>query len=128
MIKIFEKYNDIKEVKNLIFLKAIENGDIEMVNFFIKKGADLNGEGILFEASFNDDIFRYLLKKGASVEEAINSEFKDRMRELSVQKILIDFGHEVLIEQTVGLNRRLKDDPKYADLIDQVDDMKKYNL
>lgn len=129
MIKLFEKFTNIKDVKDSIFLRAVGTDELNIVKFFVKKGYDINVEDALYEATDNDEIFRFLLKNGANVE-ALNSDYDSRkaLQEVYVQKALIDFGHEVFIYDTVGFNERLKEDPKYADIVLRFENVSKYNI
>ena len=129
MIKLFEKFNNIQEVKNEILSKAINTYDIDVIDMFLEKGYDINGENILFLATFDQDIFKNFIKRGANLETAIkNYYFKNRLKELEVQKLLIDLDKEQIIYDTVGFHWNLKDDPKYADTVQRYEDVKKYNL
>jgi hypothetical protein len=129
MIKLFEKFNNIQEVKNEILSRAIDTYDIKIIDMFLKKGYDINGDGILFLASFNQEIFKYIIKKGANLETAIKDyDFKNRLKELEVQKALIDLDKEQIIYDTVGFHWNLKHDPKYADTVQRYEDVTKYNL
>ena len=130
MIKLFEKFNNIQEVKNEILSKAINTYDNDMVNMFLDKGYDINGKGILFLASFDQEIFENIVKRGADLEKAANdnSDFKRRLKELEVQKMLIDLDKEQIIYDTVGFNWNLKNDPKYADVVQRYENAEKYNL
>ena len=127
IIKLYEKYLNIKEVKAEIFIKAIDTNDKEIIEFFIKKGYDINGKGVLFASSFDEDIFRYFLEKGIKVENN-DHDFDRRLTYLEIQKALIDYGYEVFINDTVGFNNSLKNDPKYADVVQRFEDIGKYNL
>jgi len=128
MIKLFEKYLNIKQVKEDIFIKAIDTDNKEVIEFFIKKGYDINGSGVLFAASFNEDIFKYFLEQKIDIENHIDYDFEKRMCDTNIQKILIDFGYENLIYKTVGFNNNLRNEPKYADTIKRFEDVEKYNL
>jgi hypothetical protein len=129
MIKLFEKFNNIQEVKNEILSRAIDTYDIKIIDMFLKKGYDINGDGILFLASFNQEIFKYIIKKGANLETAIKDyDFKNRLKELEVQKALIDLDKEQIIYDTVGFHWNLKHDPKYVDTVQRYEDVTKYNL
>ena len=73
MIKLFEKFSNIDEVKDKIFIKAIETGELNLVKFFIKKGYNINADGAIFQATFYNDIFKYFLENKAEFE-TLNSE------------------------------------------------------
>lgn len=125
MIKLFEKYSNLKEVKDMLILRAVNTEKLKLVKFFVEKGYDINADEVLEASSYNEDIFKYLLKKGADVENNISN---NRLRETKVQKILIDFGHELFVYDRVKFNNELRNDPKYKEIIDMVEDTKKYNL
>jgi ankyrin repeat protein len=124
MIKLFEKYNNVKEVKDEIFLKAIGTNDLEIIEFFLKKGYDINSDDAIENASYNDKVFRYFLKKGADINK-INS--YQQLHDLDVQKALIDFGHEVFVHEQ-GFNPKLEYDKDYSNVVDKFDSMSKYNF
>jgi len=127
MIKLFESFTDIKEVKNNIFLKAIQTGEIDIIQFFLEKGYDINGDDFFSEAVCQkDEILRYLLEKGVEVESNRNIEYY--LKTLDVQKALIDFGYELFIYDNVGFNPNLSNDPDYAHVVEMTKDMKKYNM
>lgn len=130
MIKLFEKFTNIKEVKDSIFLRAVETDELDIVKFFVKKGYDINAEDVLYKATNDDDVFRFLLKNGANVK-VLNSDYdstRTLKEDVDVQKALIDFGHEVFIYDTVGFNEKLKEDPKYADIVSRFENVSKYNI
>jgi len=131
LIKLYEKYIDIKDIKETLILKAIETDNVNMIDFFVKKGYDINFEEAILLSTFNNKIFRYFLKNKIKIDESIiDYEFKNRLRDVEVQKALIDFGHEQIIKDTVGFDFSLKNDPnsKYADVIRRYEDVDKYNL
>jgi hypothetical protein len=37
IIKLYEKYTDLKDIKEIIFLKAVETGEEDIVNFLMKE-------------------------------------------------------------------------------------------
>lgn len=124
MIKLFEKYNDIKDVKDVIFVKAIDTYDLKVIEFFIKRGYNINSEDALRSASFDDKTFRYFLEKGADINKIQDDR---RLEDLEVQKALIDFGHEVFVHD-IGFHRALKGDDKYSEVVDRFENINKYNL
>lgn len=128
IIKLFEKYTDIKDVKEEIFIKAIDTENINVIKFFVNKGYDINGKNVLFTASFKDDVFRYFLEKKPDIKNNINYEFKDRMRMDHIQKALIDFGYDEIVYKTVGFTSNIRNDPKYKDIVEMHEDIDKYNL
>ena len=137
IIKLYEKFiteaaasDDIDEVKDIILIKAIDTEIVEIVEFFVNKGYNINGEQVLFTASFDDNMFRYFLENGADVKKLLEDDvyFDKRIKDVNVQKALIDFGHEQLIYDGPGFNDKLKNDPKYADIIERFENAEKYNL
>lgn len=129
IIKLYEKFTDLKEVKDTIFMRALETNDVDIVDFFVKRNYDMEGEYAFLTACHNDAVFRYFLAKGVDPLNYENDDqFRRRMRDLEVQKALIDFDYEVFIYDTVGFNSALKQDPKYADVVNRFEVTGKYNL
>ena len=129
-LKMYEKYLELDDIKNKILLEAIGTDNLDIINFFVNKGYDINGDDVLLSSSYNYDLFRYFLSKGSNVKEAFNDyRFKNNARNnIEIQKALIDYGYEVLVHDTVGFDSRLKKDSKYADIIKRFEDINKYNL
>jgi len=126
MIKLFESFTPIEDVKNDIFLEAISTEDVDIIDFFLEKGYDINGDSVFLNViRKNDKILRYFLEKGIEPEHDRDNYY---LKKLDVQKALIDFGHEFFIYDGVGFNSGLSNDPKYADVIEMVKNMKKYNI
>ena len=122
--KIFENKLDIEEKKTNLLELAIDTEELELVKFFVDKGA--KSEYSLEKSCYDDDIFRYLLSK----KEDIN-QLKGNIRALrdsSVQKALIDYGHENFVRDNVGFNKSLKDDPKYRDIVEMEEEVDKFNM
>ena len=129
MIKLFESYTELAEIKNQIFQRAVESGNLDSIDFFLKKGYNINGEDVLTTAlQQNMETLRFLLEKGLDVEGEFSPYDERYIKDLDVQKVLIDFGHDFLIYDKVGFNRGLLNDPKYADKVKEVEDMEKYNM
>ena len=129
MIKLYENFTDIKDIKQIIFLKAVDTCDIKIIEFFLKKGYDINIEDALAHAIGDYDVFRYFLKNGADVKENLDYHLKRRFEsDIELQKILIDFGYDVLIHDEIGFLDGLKRFPKYADVVKRFEDVGKYNL
>lgn len=134
MIKIFEQfikeaYDDkLEDVKETLLVKAIDTEDLDIVKFFVEKDYDINTNEVLFSATFNDEIFRYFLQKGAKVENLIDDHYMKRLHDKNVQKALIDYGHETFVHDVPGFNNDLRNDPKYADVIDRFERTDKYNI
>jgi hypothetical protein len=131
MIKLFEKYRDLDDVKGIIFHYAVKTLDLDTVEFFVNKGYDINSdtEKIFYEGSYDKYLLKYLLDKGLKIEDMqIEYNVKERLKNIVVQKVLIDCGYELFIYQTVGFNHSIKNDPKYADIVDRFEQAKQYNL
>jgi len=130
MIKLYEKYISIKDVKDAILLKAVETGEVEVIDFFIKKGYDINADGVFIKSLNNESTFRYFLSKGVDPNDYKNDWDLRRSMEkyINIQKALIDFDYEELIRDTVGFIPDLKDDPKYKNAVKRAEEIKKYNL
>ena len=130
MIKLFEKFKDISDVKEEIFLKAVNTGDIEVVDSFIEKGYDINADKVLYRAGYaNEDLFKHLIEKGSDIEKVtLDYNFKELLRHDSIQKILLDLDYELFLEEAVGINKSLKSEPKYKDIIDRFEDSERYNV
>lgn len=131
-VKLFEKYTtDIEEIKNIILLKAIDTYNIDVVDFFVKKGYDINGPNVLFYSIFNSDILKYFIDNGIEVINSVDLtdySFKKELKRSEIQKMFIDFGYEDFIRDKIGFNNDLINDPKYADIIKREEDIEKYNL
>ena len=131
IVKIFENFTeDVKDMKNMILRRAIETGELSVVKSFVKRGYDINGDDILDYSVENIDIFKYMLEKKIDIKDGMNGyNFRDSVkRKLDVQKALIDAGYEMLLYDKVGFHYELKNDKKYADIVNMVEDMKKYNM
>jgi hypothetical protein len=128
-LALFEGFNNVDEVKDIIIQKALNTLNIDVIDFFVKRNYDFDNVTTLLEMCFDPKLFKYFIDKGFDVEKyKDNLDFKRIMRELNVQKLLIDFGFEDLIWSTVGFNRGLEYDSKYSDIIKREKDMNKYNL
>ena len=126
IIKLYEKFTDVEETKNIIFLKAVETHNVDIVDFFVKKGYDINADNAAYKASWYDDMFRYFLKHKANIDFL---KFDDRrLMDFDVQKALIDFGLESFIYENGKFNNKLRDIPEYAKVIARFEEIGKYNL
>jgi len=131
IVKIFENFTeDVKEMRNIILRRAIETSELSVVKSFVKRGYDINGDDILVNAAEDIDIFTYMLEKKIDIQEGMDDYyFRDKVKhDVDVQKALIDAGYEMLVYDKVGFHFRLREDKKYADIVDMVEDMKKYNM
>lgn len=125
MIKLYENFTDVQEIKETIFRKAVDTNQIDIVKFFLKKGYNINSENAIVTASYYDDMFRFFLKKNANIDDLKHD---DRLMDLDVQKALMDFGHEVFINDNAEFNYKLRNIPEYAKIINRFEEMGKYNL
>ena len=98
MIKLFEKFSSVEDVKETIFLKVVDTEDIDLIKFFLKKGYDINTDNALYKASWDDNVFRFFLENKADVTLLD----ENRLKDLHVQKALIDFGHDSYVFEEVG--------------------------
>ena len=90
MIKLFEKFSNVEDVKESIFLKAVETYDINLINFFIKKGYDINSNGALYAATYDENVLKYFLKNNADVKILNNNwKLQTQLENDIVQKVLI---------------------------------------
>lgn len=124
MIKLFEKYTELKDIKDMLILRAAYAENLDLVKFFVERGYNINADKLLDAATWESDIFKYLLEKGSDIEKIGN----DRLRDINVQKILIDHEHVLFVYDRVGFNRQLENDPKYKEIIDMVEYSKDYNI
>ena len=120
MIKIFEKFKDVSEIKDKIFIKAVSTDEKYIVDLFLDKGYDINTEDAILNTG--DKMFRYFLEKGANIDDLKNSVGLD---DLETQKALIDFNYEDFIYHNHHFNYKLKQDPEYGEIIKLYLDMKK---
>ena len=130
MIKLFEKFASIDEVKDEIFTKAVKTGELNLVKFFIKKGYNINADEAIYQATYYNDVLKYFLENNANVEP-LNDDRNSRnqLSDDEVQKLLIDFGHDEFINRTVGFNNNIKKyGQKYIDIIEQYENIGKFNL
>lgn len=127
-LNLYEAYKNLDDVKNIILSEAIGTDDIEIIDFFVKRGYDINKENVFYNATFNDSIFRYFLEKGIKMPQDINWAIKSQLSTENVQKALIDFGYENYINDRIGFNSLLKNDPKYSIVVKRFEDISKYNI
>lgn len=131
IVKIFEDYTDgIKDVKNIIFLKAVETYEIPIIKSFIERGYNINGsDEIIIEFSQDPKLFDFFLKNNGDFKECMNHwNYEKNMKDIEIQKVLIDNGHGKFVHETVGFNYALKSDPKYTDTVSMYEDSDKFNL
>jgi len=130
MIKLFEKFSSIKDVKDAIFVKAVETNELSFIKFFIKKGYDINADDAIYKATYDEDVLKYFLENKAKVESLKDSwQSQTQLSAAYVQKILIDFGYDDFIHRTVGFNDDIKKyGQKYIDIIEDYENIGKFNI
>lgn len=137
IIKLFEEYKSVDDVKEIILNKAVrtftsiiqddENEAKKLLDFFINKGYDIDDN--LENVASQPKALEYFLEKGVNPNNyKTNQWFLRQIHALEIQKVLIDFGYDLLIHDTVGFNSALKNDPKYLKVVNKFDNMKKYNI
>lgn len=118
MIKLFEQFKEsekINDMKEDIFMKAVETGETGIVDFFISKGYNINDyEDILYKAISDPDMFRHLLEKGADIENLPNC---SQLSNVDIQKALIDNNYEMFIFDNCKFSYSLQYDSEYGDII-----------
>ena len=60
--KIFEDKLQIQEEMSTLLELAIDTQELDLVKFFVEKGAR-SGDNTMESASYNNEIFKYLLEK-----------------------------------------------------------------
>lgn len=139
IIKLFEEYENLDDIKKVIINKAVnvfnstisddENEAKKLLNFFINKGYDIDNDDNLENVASNPKALKYFLEKGVNINNyKTNHYFLRKIKALDIQKVLIDFGYDSFIHDTVGFNSLLKDDPKYFKVVDMYNKIKKYNI
>ena len=128
-IKIFEKYLEVDEVKQEILNKAIETGDVDVLDFFINKGYDIDNEISIVKAMSIDDMLLYFLKNGINIEKYKDEyDIKRKLNDPDIQVTLMNNGYDRLIYNTVGFCWRVKNMTEFADIISLYEDSQKYNI
>ena len=93
----------------------------KLIDEFFKKNPSIKA----FEWSKDDkELCLYILNKGINYKDLP----KEILRELEVQKALIDFGEEQFIHESVGFNWELKNNPKYKNVVDMEEQSDKFNI
>lgn len=130
MIKLFEKFSTVDDVKDALFIKAIETGELNLVKFFVKKGYNINADKAIFNATYYNDILKYFLENNADVEPlAEDWKSETQLSNAEVQKLLIDFGYDNFIHRTVGFNIGIRAfGQKYIDIIEDYKNIVKFNI
>lgn len=106
--KLFEeKLQTTEELSKLLDL-AIETDELELVEFFVNKGAR-STDDTMEKASWDEDIFRYLMEHKYKLNLS-----ERRLNDDNVQMMLIDFNkHKYILENLGYFNIRLKREEKY---------------
>lgn len=126
--KLFENKIGLESDQEKLLDLAVDTGELDLVKFFVDKNFNIkNDHEILLSAAKNQDyeIFRYLLSKGADINELKKSYI---LKDTNIQKSLIDNGYEQFVHDTSGFNKELKNDPKYRDYVDKEENLDKFNL
>lgn len=111
--RLFEQKLEIREEMSTLLDMAIDTEELELVEFFVSKGARSTDE-TMEKASHDDVIFKYLLNNKYKLELSEN-----RLKDVNVQKVLIDNNrHKYVIDKIGYFNRELKDYEKYKESID----------
>ncbi len=88
------------------------------------KSRDITEDSLTWSVDSDIDLFKYYLDNKIDLHKFGNWQLKG----LEVQKILIDYGHGHYIFDNVNFNSKLRNDPKYADTVNMLEDSGKYNL
>jgi len=120
MIKLFESFTDLEDTKFLLMLKAIDTDNPDIVDFFVKKGYDIDDVEIFLKATRNSDSLRYLLKNGIDPNNYKNINDDRGLKDYETQKALMDYNYGRYIEKYIGFNWKIKEDPKYAELVHKI--------
>lgn len=111
--KLFEQKLETTEELSKLLDMAIDTDELELVEFFVGKGAR-STDDTMERASWDNDIFKYLLSNNYKLNLSAN-----RLNDTGVQKTLIDFNkHKYIIENLGYFNVQLKKDKEYKESID----------
>ncbi len=132
MIKLFENYNNVAEVKEKILLKAIDTDKVDVIDFFVKKGYNADNDEVFEKAIYNAEVLEYFLEKGIKpFHPNYDSRLVRQLKEIEVQRILINFNYAKFINDTIGFNYDLITPKEVEEVgIDGVKDFvnMKYNM
>jgi len=103
-----------------IKLKRDEKYKNSVDNFYKSQGPSYKA---LEWAKDDKELFLHFLKEGGDYKELD----KSILKEVEVQKALIDFGKYLFVSD-IGFNSELADDPKYKKWLDMGDEFDKFNL
>jgi len=111
--KLFEQKLETTEELSKLLDMAIATDDLELVKFFVSKGAR-STDDTLENASYDEDIFKYLLDNNYKLKLSVS-----RLNDTGVQKTLIDYNKYNYILENLGyFNKQLKSDKKYKESVD----------
>lgn len=134
LIKLFEDYStDLESIKEKLISAAISTNNAKVVDFFVKKGYDINDTDYdyLVRASENMNVFRYMLANGVKEENLNDLASSSSLRYKDVQEALLDFGHWAFLKDNVGFDRifnSIKNNPKYKEDMDAIQGIEEFNL
>lgn len=134
LIKLFEDYStDLEAIKEELISAAISTNNAKVVDFFVKKGYDINDTDYdyLVRASENMNVFRYMLANGVKEENLNDLASSSSLRYKDVQEALLDFGHWAFLKDNVGFDRifnSIKNNPKYKEDMDAIQGIEEFNL
>lgn len=108
MIKLFEKYNNIAEVKDVLLFKAIDTYDVDVIDFFMKKGYKADNNEIFEKALYSAEVLKYFLEQGITpFFPNYDTRLITQLKEEDIQRVLIDLNYAQFINDTIGFNRGL---------------------
>lgn len=134
LIKLFEDYStDLETIKEKLLSAAISTNNDKVVDFFVKKGYDINdiNYDYLVRASANMNVFRYMLANGVKEENLNDLVSSSSLRSKDVQEALLDFGYWAFLKESVGFDgifNSIKNNPKYKDDMDAIQGIEEFNL
>jgi len=111
--KLFEQKLETTEELSKLLDMAINTDELELVEFFVSKGARSTDE-TMENASWNDEIFKYLLENKYKLNLS-----ERRLNDIGVQKLLIDHNkHDYILENLGYFNAELRKYEKYKESVD----------
>lgn len=137
MIKLFENYSNLEYIKSEILEKAFETCDVDIIDFFHKKGYNILNLKLFYESTYNLDVFIYMLNNINNLEEFLDVDKNDsyyidkiiyNFIRLEIQKTLIDHGHANIIFKFTKFHNDLKKDPKYSKIVDFYENVENFNI
>lgn len=108
MIKLFEKFSNVAEVKEVLLFKAIDTYDVDVIDFFIKKGYKADNNEIFEKALYSAEVLKYFLEQGITpFFPNYDNRLINQLKEEDIQRVLIDFNYAQFIKDTIGFNYNL---------------------